>query len=58
MPPLPNGASMGNLLSENMQFITVCIEDLNEIVGTRFLVGDTPTTSGTHGRVVLTGSVR
>ena len=41
---------MGNVLSEHLQYITICVEDdLGAIVGTGFLVGDTPITRDEFG---------
>jgi hypothetical protein len=43
-----------NLLSANFQYITICIEDdLQQIVGTGFLSGDTPSTTDRNGRSFL-----
>lgn len=42
---------MANLLSENFQYITICIEDdVGAIAGTGFLVGDTPISEDKYGR--------
>src|ERR1700680_4077415 len=42
---------MANILSENFQYITICIEDdVGAIVGTGFLVGDSPFIEDEYGR--------
>jgi hypothetical protein len=45
---------MANLLSENLLYTTVCVEDdVGSIVGTGFLVGDTAVTTGEWGQPVI-----
>ena len=47
---MANDDDMGNAMSENLQYVTVCMEDdVGAIVGTGFLTGDTPVSQDERG---------